>query len=409
MINILRTRDNVLGGVTLAGYVTVPGTRSLVSAPTVRDLLGNANVFKTSPYLLFGVLESRDPDTHALTLKGLNLQRILDGKDNVPLREKDKVVVLGADDVAFLVSNKVRRVVYTGKYTGDCAGLKNLARLVSDTRSDRFVAAIRSVILDSSVSDGASSPDAGNGSTASDGSAASDSLNSGIPPGVGPLQAAQSNQLNGTSATLPKPDCPVIYNDDPEILSFMLEHIVSVNGEVQNPGVYPVTDGTDLGSIVAVAGGLTNRADLTKVEFMQSLKDAARGTSTLQRHMLDIANVDIKTVTVDPGSILRFNSLLSDQERGAVELAGEFVRPGLYTITKGERFSELMVRAGGLTPQAYPYAAVFTRQSVKQAQEDGFKRSARELTNALASAVLAGEASASSLGSIRDIADGGCG
>ena len=356
VINVLRTRDNVLGGVTLAGHVTVPGMRSLISAPTIRDLVGDRDAFIANPYLLFAVLESIDPDTHAQNLKGVNLQAVLDGKDNVALRAKDKVVVLGADDITFLVSNTVRQVVNTGNYAGDCAGLQHLSRLVSDTRSDRFVAAIRSVILE------------------------------------------------GAKAEPTDAKCPKVYDKDPEILSFVLEHIVSVNGEVQNPGVYPVTDGTDMRAIIAVAGGLTNRADRTKVEFMQSLKDTSRGTATLQRHMLDIAKADDVAILVDPGSIIRFNSLLSDQERGAVELAGEFVRPGLYTITKGERLSELMARAGGLTSQAYPYAAVFTRQSVKQAQEDGFKRSARELTNALASAVLAGEADASSLGSIRDIA-----
>ena len=356
VIHVLRARDNLLGGVGLDGHVTVPGLRSLAAAPTLRDLIGDRNAFKPEPYLLFATLMTTDPDTRAQTLKPVNLQRVLDGQENAALRDKDRLIVLGADDIAFLVSEGVRQVVATGQYAGDCGGLKNLSRLVSDTRSDRFVAAIRSIIL-------------------------------------------EGGQTEPTEVK-----CPTIYDRNPELLSFVLEHIVSVNGEVQNPGVYPITDNTDMRSIVAVAGGLTNRADRTKVEFMQSLKDTDQGTSTLERHMLNLATTEEASLQVSPGSIIRFNSLLSDQERGAVELSGEFVRPGLYTITKGERLSELIDRAGGLTAQAYPYAAVFTRQSVRQAQEDGFRRSARELTNALASAVLAGEADASSLGAVRDIA-----
>jgi polysaccharide export outer membrane protein len=355
VIHVQRSRDNLLGGVTLDGYVTVPGLRSLAAAPTLHDLISNTNIFKPDPYLPFAVLVSTDPDTHAQSLKAVNLQHVLDGKENVALHAQDEVVVFGAEDIAFLVSNGVRQVVNTGQYGGSCVGLQHLSRLVSDTRSDRFIAVIRSVIL-------------------------------------------EGGQAEPTAV-----ECPAVYNKDPGILSFVLEHIVSVNGEVQNPGVYPITDRTDVKTIVAVAGGFTNRVDLTKVELMQALKDTAKGTSTLQRHMLNLSNLDQTTLLVDPGSIVRFNSLLSDQERGAVELSGEFVRPGLYTITKGERLSELIARAGGLTAQAYPYAAVFTRQSVRQAQEEGFKRSARELTSALASAVLAGEADPSALGAVRDI------
>jgi len=356
LINVLRTQDNLVGAVRLNGHVTVPGMRSLAAAPTLRDLLGRTDVFKSDPYLLFGILETTDPDTHARNLKAVDLRRVLDGTENVTLHDKDRITVLGADDISFLVSQTVRQVVNTGEYKGNCTGLQHLSRLVTDTRSDRFVAVIRSVILEGA-------------------------------------------KAEPTDAT-----CPKVYDVNPDILSFVLEHVISVNGEVQNPGVYPVTDGTDMQSIVAVAGGLTNRADRTKVEFMRSVKNADKGTSTLQRQMLNIAKVDDASVLVDPGSIIRFNSLLSDQERGAVELDGEFVRPGLYTITKGERLSEVIKRAGGLTPQAYPYAAVFTRQSVKQAQEAGFKRSARELTNALTSAVLAGEVDPSALGAVRDIA-----
>ncbi len=355
VIHVQRSRDNLLGGVTLDGHVTVPGLRSLAAAPTLRDLVSNTNIFEPDPYLPFAVLISTDPSTHAQHLKGVNLKHVLDGTENLPLHAQDELIVLGADDVTFLVSNGVRQVVNTGNYGGTCTGLQHLSRLVSDTRSDRFIAVIRSVIL-------------------------------------------EGGQTEPTAVS-----CPDVYNKDPAILSFVLEHIVSVNGEVQNPGVYPITDQTDVKTIIAVAGGLTNRVDLTKVELMQALKDTSKGTSTLQRHMVNLSNLDQANLLVDPGSIIRFNSLLSDQERGAVELAGEFVRPGLYTITKGERLSELIERAGGLTPQAYPYAAVFTRQSVRRAQEDGFKRSARELTSALTSAVLAGEADATALGAVRDI------
>lgn len=67
-----------------------------------------------------------------------------------------------------------------------------------------------------------------------------------------------------------------------------------------------------------------------------------------------------------------------------VTLAGEFARPGDYTVRKGERLSELIFRAGGLTEVAFPYGAVFTRERVKRAEEAALRRVASEVEAMLA-------------------------
>jgi len=51
-----------------------------------------------------------------------------------------------------------------------------------------------------------------------------------------------------------------------------------------------------------------------------------------------------------------------------VELAGEFVHPGIYSISPGETLRSVVERAGGLTDRAYLYGAYFSRKST-QAQE----------------------------------------
>ncbi len=53
-----------------------------------------------------------------------------------------------------------------------------------------------------------------------------------------------------------------------------------------------------------------------------------------------------------------------------VELAGEFVHPGVYSVSPGETLRAVVARAGGLTDQAYLYGANFTRRST-QALEQG--------------------------------------
>lgn len=52
-----------------------------------------------------------------------------------------------------------------------------------------------------------------------------------------------------------------------------------------------------------------------------------------------------------------------------VTLEGEFVHPGVYSVLPGETLRALVKRIGGLTPQAYLYAAVFTRRSTLQLEQ----------------------------------------
>ena len=52
-----------------------------------------------------------------------------------------------------------------------------------------------------------------------------------------------------------------------------------------------------------------------------------------------------------------------------VAVYGEVTYPGVYTIGPGERLSSLIERAGGFSLNAYTRGAIFTRESVKKAQQ----------------------------------------
>jgi len=45
---------------------------------------------------------------------------------------------------------------------------------------------------------------------------------------------------------------------------------------------------------------------------------------------------------------------------------GEVLHPGTYGIQEGERLSSVIQRAGGFRSDAYPYAAVFERQQIRE-------------------------------------------
>jgi polysaccharide export outer membrane protein len=66
-----------------------------------------------------------------------------------------------------------------------------------------------------------------------------------------------------------------------------------------------------------------------------------------------------------------------------VTLEGEFVHPGVYSASPGETLRSLVARAGGLTPQAYLYAATFSRRSTKALEQQHLNEFADQLEHEL--------------------------
>lgn len=69
----------------------------------------------------------------------------------------------------------------------------------------------------------------------------------------------------------------------------------------------------------------------------------------------------------------------SAQQTKFVKLEGEFVAAGVYSVLPGETLRELLVRAGGLTPNAYLFASEFTRDTVRRLQKQRLQEYADEL------------------------------
>ena len=57
------------------------------------------------------------------------------------------------------------------------------------------------------------------------------------------------------------------------------------------------------------------------------------------------------------------------QQTKYVELEGEFVHAGIYSVEPGETLRHLVARAGGLTPQAYLYGSELLRESTRRLQQ----------------------------------------
>lgn len=172
------------------------------------------------------------------------------------------------------------------------------------------------------------------------------------------------------------------------LLNLATDYVVWVVGAVHDPGPYLAENGTTLAAMIGAAGGVQNQADLSWVEVTSTEIDPLSGTSKTSRTAYKGSMADLERVSLRSLDSIRVRDVFSDRSSGGnVTVAGQVRYPGTFDITRGERLSSLMARAGGLTDEAYAYGAVFTRVSAAQAEQEGNMREANELEAGIASAV----------------------
>jgi len=148
---------------------------------------------------------------------------------------------------------------------------------------------------------------------------------------------------------------------------------VAINGMVHHPGRYPVSSGMKVSTLLNAAGGLTDDAYILKAELTRFAIDNGE-RRVQQRKEIDISAVirgDAGTdIEIKPYDQLVVRRIPDWVEQGSFEIAGEVRFAGTYPIGRGEKLSDLLRRAGGLTDYAYPKGAVFVRESVRLREQN---------------------------------------
>jgi protein involved in polysaccharide export with SLBB domain len=177
-------------------------------------------------------------------------------------------------------------------------------------------------------------------------------------------------------------------DDEVEVFSlteFRPDRHVAIGGSVNNGGRYPWREGMTLRDLVLLAGGLREGAYLNEAEVARLPLDRTAGvTATTIRVPMDSSYLADYVpgrpyaaapgvAAAAPGSAEEFalhpydNVLIVQQPdfqlQRRVRIGGEVRFPGVYTLTrKNERLADVIRRAGGLTAEADPIAAYFSRQ-----------------------------------------------
>ncbi|WP_243451135.1 SLBB domain-containing protein [Sphingosinicella sp. CPCC 101087] len=147
---------------------------------------------------------------------------------------------------------------------------------------------------------------------------------------------------------------------------------VAVTGSVNREAIYELAPGETLADALLYAGGVSTLADRGRLMVLDSLGENGAGWE-------EISAADARTRPVRRGDVIRVLSNAGiarplQQQSLLVTISGEVARPGRYFFEPGTRLSDVLARAGGLTDQAFPYASVITRESVREQQRASFER-----------------------------------
>lgn len=162
-------------------------------------------------------------------------------------------------------------------------------------------------------------------------------------------------------------DRVIIYSID----SLKEKFTVQINGEINKPGVFPYSDNLRLSDLVLMAGGVKEAASSKRIEIGRRIRSvngeiAAEDSYAIVR-VLDLdkdflERLDSGSDLLEPYDVVSVRKIPEYTEQTTVSIAGEVRYPGSFVISnRREKLSDLVVRAGGLKPNAVAAAAVLMR------------------------------------------------
>ena len=152
---------------------------------------------------------------------------------------------------------------------------------------------------------------------------------------------------------------------------------VTINGEVAYPGIYRYAENETLEDLIIQAGGPTEAASLAKVDVARRITNpnsTEAGDQIAQNFSFKL-NPDF-TISEQPDFTLQpFDEVYVRRspdynEQQNVTIEGEVQFSGNYALSsKGQRLSEVIKMAGGLTNQAYAEGTKLLRQMTSEERD----------------------------------------
>jgi len=149
---------------------------------------------------------------------------------------------------------------------------------------------------------------------------------------------------------------------------------VFIAGEIAKPGAYPYKGVMNVWDLVVTGGGTLKTSYPEQAELLSVVSKSDQPSGGTNRKLINLRKArqgdPEHNVPLRPGDRLIVKNI-PDGEKPlpTVCVFGEVLLPGMYPVSKGERLSSVIERAGGYRPDARPRAAVLTRERVRNLQQ----------------------------------------
>jgi len=344
--------DSVDVSVNVYGNIIRPGSYRINSNATLtsffKDALtqGMKKFFLPETYFEYGVIK-RYSHTLNYETKSFNLGKIIDGSESLVLKPKDEIFIFSKNDIASssYITTMGETLVNSGK----------LQYFSGMTLRDAVHASGLKGIIDDKIR-----------------------VTTIHTPNRMPKTLFYSLKNQGSVELHPY--------DEVEVYDYYKTHLlepVSIKGEVINPTTVFYEAGMTIGDLLNVSGGLTTMAYVKKVELVRYYLDE---DSNRQKKIIniDLSAVNNKNYKIQPYDEVSIFKIPKWNDKKSVELKGEVMFPGVYTIGNGEKLSSVINRAGGYTEEAFIEGSVFTRESIRKNQSAQYNKSLARIKKELA-------------------------
>ncbi len=170
------------------------------------------------------------------------------------------------------------------------------------------------------------------------------------------------------------------------------QQTMRISGPVRYPGEYPLPATGTVKNAIFVAGGLTDSASMYSAELARRYTDN-NGVEQTEIIQVDLAAAMLgkSDVRLESRDRLLIKSVPSFGTNRTITLEGEVRYPGQYTFREGETLRQVLERAGGLTDNAFPRGAVFTREKLRQLEAQRLREAEERLQGDLLGVQLEGD------------------
>ena len=174
--------------------------------------------------------------------------------------------------------------------------------------------------------------------------------------------------MNGRVADIPLQKNDVLFI--PTKAEMMQQQTITIHGEVVYPGIYKYAANETLEDLVLQAGGLKESASTVKVDVARRIINSkALTTDSVISRTYTFALKDGFVIDGQPGFTLQpFDEVYVRKSPGYneqknVEVRGQVMFAGTYTlVSKNERLTDAIKKAGGITDMAYVKGARLERR-----------------------------------------------